>query len=197
MTLQECLSFSPFEIVWQYMSVLHPDYIELRDMYEAVYNDINAIEAEQSEYSICIDKIESKTEPTRWEVFGVNGTRNKDIPEEEGGVSAEHPHADRLVPYSLMYQSRAKWAGMKIDSFTVCEMPTIDIAAQCLKEMTSIGFDEESVEESKNELSSRVEESAYIEKSDYVEITDGVFCHKDKVDIMKRLLALTEGEDKV
>lgn len=201
MTLKECLSFSSFEIVWQYMSALYPHYIELRDAYEFIYNEISSIETKKSEYSICIDKIETKTTSTsvevpQWELFGVNGTRNKDILIEDGGVPVDHPHADRLVSYSVMHLSKAEWAGMEIDSFTVCETATIDISVQCLKKMMSIGFYDEIVDQNKTESLSSIEDSKYIETSDYIEITDGVFCHKDKIDSMKRLLALNEGESK-
>lgn len=196
MTFQECLSFSPFEVIWQHMSVLYPDDKGHKDAYEKVYNNMLEIESEVSEYRIRVE-YETYGDYSQWTVSGVNDTRFKDIPENEGGLSKDHPRADELVKYAIQYQSRAEWAGMVIDSATVCEVSTLDIAVHCLWEMTFAGFEEDDVQRQLEEIQKRADESKNFNSDDYVEIREGVFCHKDMVEEMTLLFTKPNSNKEV
>ena len=194
MTFQDCLSFSPFEVIWQRLEVLYPDDKGHKGAYEKVYNNMLEIEPVHSDYRIRIDHVE-KDEYSYWDVHGVNNTRHCDIPKDEGGLPVEHPCANELVTYAIEYQPRNKWAGMVIDGDTVCNMATIDIAVHCLWEMTFAGFEENDVQRQMKDIKERAEESKNANMDDYVEVSEGVMCHKDMVERMQRIFDLVEGGD--
>lgn len=190
MTFQECLSLSPFEILWQRMCVIYPEDKGHKESYEKVYQDILNITPVESEYRISIEFVNEEQSlggNEYWAVSGVNDTCFKDIPESEGGVPEDHEAANKQVRYAIEFEPRAKWAGMVIDAVTVCEMPTIDIAVHCLWEMTFMGFEEGKVTEQAEIIKKRADDAKDMNSEDYVEVFDGVFCHKDAVDNFKKM----------
>ena len=193
MTFQECLSFSPFEVVWQHMCALYPDDKGHKDAYEKVYNNMLEIEPESSEFRIFIEYEEDND---IWSVYGVNDNCFKDIPVDEGGLSEDHKSANEIVKYAIEYESRKKWAGMVIDSATVCEMSTLGIAVHCLWEMTIAGFEEDDVQSQMEEIKRRVDEVKNIDHDDYVEVREGVFCHKNMAEKMEELFNIAESDVK-
>ena len=196
MTFQECLGFSPFEIIWQRMYVLYPEEKGAKEAYEQVYNDLLSIEPVKTDMRIRVDFVEEEDKDfSHWEIYGVNNARHQDIPKEEGGVDADHEAADRLVHYAIEFRPRSEWAGMMIDSATVCEMATIDIAIHCLWEMTFMGFEEDSVQRELDVLKERSEAVKNKNMDDYVEVREGVMCHKDMVERMQAIFDFAEGED--
>jgi len=185
MTFQQCLSFSPFEIIWQQLSYVYPIDSNHKESYQKVYDEMLSITPVNSEYKIKVDFIDQYNE---WHVYGINGTRLKDIPLDEGGVSEDHPKANELIQYAIEFNSRAEWAGMKIDSFTSSELSTLEIAVHCLWEMTFAGFDEDDVNKQKKLIEDRTK-SIKDNPDDLVEVKEGIFCHKDMVDTMKEMLS--------
>jgi len=184
MTFQECLSFSPFEIIWQQLSSVYPDDKGHKEAYREVYDNILSIAPVKSKYRVRIDFVEEFAE---WHVYGVDDSKLCDIPKDEGGVDENHPKANELIQYAIEYESRAEWAGMLIDSATTCEHSTLDIAVHCLWEMTFAGFKEDAVIRQKEKIKESVK-SIKDNPEDFVEVKDGVFCHKDMVDTMRDFL---------
>lgn len=192
MTFQECLGLYPFVMVWQRMEVLYPDEKGAYEDYEKVHDHMVELIPESSEMRISIKHIddkESHSDNSYWDVHGLDGKVLSDIPTNEGGVPADHQHANREITYAIEFISRNKWAGMVIDDETICNVSTIDIAVHGLWEMTFTGFGEDSASRELETIKERADKAKDINNEDFIEIADGIFCHKDTAEAMKKLLS--------
>jgi hypothetical protein len=98
-------------------------------------------------------------EEARIDVFGKDGTLNKDLADfrhfretgSEDFANSETSFALELVPWE-------KWLGMELDSSVLQGYANPDIIAFCLWEMTFFGFDQATIQEEKQEIDRRVVE---------------------------------------
>jgi hypothetical protein len=133
-------SIGKFQNVFDTLLSLHPHGTKMRLFVE---EDVSQGEGEES----------------RVDVFGKDGTLNKDLADfrhfretaSEDFANSETSFALELVPWE-------KWLGMELDSSALQGYANPDIVAFCLWEMTFFGFDQATIQKEKQEIDRRVAE---------------------------------------
>ena len=93
------------------------------------------------------------------EVVGKDGTLNKELEDFkylDKGEDSEYANSE--VEYALEFHPWEEWLGMEVDSATHQKYAYPEILAHCLREMTFMGFDQDTIREEKQGLEGRGEE---------------------------------------
>ncbi len=134
MILKELLKKTEWSEVALELVQAYPSQRKSLEGYETVYNSLLTLEAEESDITIRIEKIEDSFEKG---LFYNNVSGKKEGDENDFGLS--------LTPW-------ASWLGMKIDARTLLAYAPEEIIALCLFEMTFFGFSESRIREEEKKL---------------------------------------------
>lgn len=162
MILQNLIKTFEWKQIKDKMIELYPDQESNIDGYKKVFEQLNTcIPSENKENMIIfveyIEKSKFNDEPY-YAVFGKNGkmkSEDTSIPEE---WKEQYKDNDEEITWALGLSSFNEWAGYDIKDSCFDNYTGKDIICHCLFEMTFFGFDNKSIQETKDDLDKRVEE---------------------------------------
>jgi hypothetical protein len=100
---------------------------------------------------------EGRDEEPYVEVFGKDGTLNKDLPDfRRFGKTASPEFANSETSFALELVPWDEWLGMELNPSTIQVYSCSEIIAHCLWEMTFFGFEQATIEKEKKEIDRRV-----------------------------------------
>lgn len=162
-TLADLLNESQWPEIRAALSWLYPRERESLDGYERTARHLRTLTPEPGAMRIAI-RISEETDPEddtrRWhEVFGMNGTLNRDQPDfKHYGHAPDSAVGMAETHWSLSMTPWEQWLGMQIDPGTLSAYPPAQLLAHCLWEMTFHGFTQEQVGDVRDELQRRIAE---------------------------------------
>lgn len=123
--------------------------------FERVFDELLSLTPRRTKVRICLEEVfrESIDEEPHIEVFGKDGTLNKDLSDFHHfseTTSAEFENSE--TSFALDLVPWEEWLGMGLDPSTLEAYSGPDIIAHCLWEMTFFGFDQETIKEQREEL---------------------------------------------
>jgi len=133
--------------------------------YEKVFFKLRGMDSVENKMKIYLNYIEKDVlsddidfEPY-WDLYGRNGTLNKDTSDAEMFEDAQQDWLDAEVTYGLDFTPWNEWLGMEIDEETANNimLTRADIVSHCLWELTFISYDEEDIQGRLEELTEQVE----------------------------------------
>ena len=119
---------------------LYPDHESELEGYHQVFEKLKAIKPIASKYYLHIELVYSEHAGE----FHVEV--NRTAPSDDG---------DSKSPFAIEFTPWAEWLGMELDAFTLKEFSEFDIVAHCLYEMTFLGFTQEDIQTTEDEISSQ------------------------------------------
>lgn len=131
--------------------------------HEMAFYKLCQIEPEEYDMRICVNWVDPENaldDGGYWIVDGFNGTLQKELEEwEMFKETCTEEFGNSEVGFALDFTPWCQWLGMDIDSDTAnnIKLMRADIVALCLYEMTFHGYEEESVQETLEEIKDRVE----------------------------------------
>lgn len=142
---------------------LYPDQDVNIEGYEYVFYLLPTLEPEDSEgMKLCIRHADNAylckedQEVDEWEdVFGKNGELTKDF---DGEVYRDEDGNTFEQTWALEFQRWNLWGSMDVDEETLQNYKELDIIVHSLWEMTFCGWDQEDIQEQKEELDRRCKE---------------------------------------
>ncbi len=129
--------------------------------YKSVFDTLLSLPLRETKMRICIEIVfrEGIDEEPYIEVFGKDGTLNKDLPDfRHFSENASTEFANSETSFALDLVSWEEWLGMELDPSTLQAYSGPDIIAHCLWEMTFFGFDQKTIKEHREELKRRTTE---------------------------------------
>lgn len=160
MKFKELLEDVTWEEVEESLVKLH---VENLEDYHKVFLTLSALEPSSSDMRICIKLIppdDDYDDPSYWEVFGKNGTFNKDTEDVKLFPDAGIEFMDSEVEYAIEFHKWEEWLGMEIDENTAnnIDLMKADIVSISLEEMTFCGYEQEKIKETLDEIKRRSDE---------------------------------------
>lgn len=110
---------------------------------------------------ICLEEVfrEGIDEEPYVDVFGKDGTLNKDLPDfHHFSKTASKEFANSETSFALDLVPWEEWLGMELDPSAFDAYSAPDIVAHCLWEMTFFGFDKETIRKQRDEIEGRARE---------------------------------------
>ena len=159
MKFKELLEDVTWEEVEESLVKLH---VENLEDYHKVFLTLFTLEPSSSDMRICMKLIppdDDYDDPSYWEVFGKNGTFNKDTEDAKLFPEAGIEFMNSEVEYAIEFHKWEEWLGMEIDENTANNITLMkaDIVSLVLEEMTCFGYEQEKIKETLDMLKERVE----------------------------------------
>jgi hypothetical protein len=138
----------------------HPDAVESLEGFRQVFVEILSLYPRHTRMQLCLKEVfrEGMDEEPCIEVFGKNGTLNKDLPDLHNLGNPGSDFADSETSFAIEMVPWEEWIGMDIDPATLKAHDGADIIAHCLLEMTFYGFDQNAIRKEKEEIERRAED---------------------------------------
>lgn len=161
MKFKELLSTIEWKDIKESLLETYADASSGIDEYKTVFHSLFSLFPDSTKFRICIKEVfeEDFDDNPYADVFGKNGTLNKELPDfKYMNQQPDSEFANSEVKYALEFVEWEEWLSMEIDEDTLRNYSKPDIAAHCLWEMTSLGYDQVTIKEQKDELDHRVKE---------------------------------------
>lgn len=139
----------------------YPDVERSLKGYKSVFDTLLSLVPRETKMRICIETVfrEGIDEEPYIEVFGRDGTLNKDLPDfRHFRETASTEFAKSETIFALDLVPWEEWLGMEVDPSTIEAYSDLEIVAHCLWEMTFFGFDQETIKEQREELERQARE---------------------------------------
>ena len=145
MNLKQVILKSKWQAVREAFLLLYPNQKRSISGYENVYKKLRSKPVLKSSMTLYCDTIEPqfKDDEVSYDIYGVNGTKNKD---------------GELEKYSLSLFKWSEWLGVALSDQILKNYTKEQIISLCLFEMTFHGFLESDVRKFKNELGRRIKD---------------------------------------
>lgn len=152
-TLKDIFNKVTFEEVLEEILNAYPDEEEIIDQYEEVFSKIMDMEPapNNEKWKLALENSEEE-----WDYYDEDTGETEHIVENYVTVYGKKPKCKEY--YAIEFAPWNEWLSMVIDTKTLKEFTSAQIAAHCLWEMTFISFDEESIEDALGDLKNIVEE---------------------------------------
>ena len=142
MKFHDLIQTHPWKEIRTAIVRLYPDHESELEGYHQVFKKLKTLKPTSSKYQLHIELVYSEHAGE----FHIEVKRL--TPSEDGsGIS---PFAIEFIPW-------AEWLGMELDEDTLKEFSAFDIVAHCLYEMTFLGFTQEDIRMTADEISNQGE----------------------------------------
>jgi hypothetical protein len=161
MKLKELVANTDWNQVKSRLLRNYPDSGQSMEAYQLVFDTLSSLAPQETKIRVCIEMVfrEGIDEEPYIEVFGKDGTLNKNLPDfRYFSKTASKEFANSEASFALDLVPWEEWLGMELDPSTIDAYSGHDIAAHCLWEMTFFGFDQETIKEQRDELRRRARE---------------------------------------
>lgn len=129
--------------------------------FQNVFDTLMSLQPRVTTMRLCVEEVfrESIDGEPCIEVFGKDGTLNKDLPDfRHFSETASTEFANSETSFALDLVPWEEWLGMELDPSTLQAHSGSDIIAHCLWEMTFFGFDQATIQKHKEEIDLQVME---------------------------------------
>lgn len=161
MKLKELLATTQWEDIHQSLCANYADAMDYIESLEDVFKSLLSLTPGSTNFRIFIKEVFRKDfdDEPHIEVFGRNGTLNKELPDfkymnQEPGSD----YANSEVQYALEFTEWEQWLDMEIDEEIFQNYSSPEIAAHCLWEMTMIAFNQTDIKKQEEEIIRRKNE---------------------------------------
>lgn len=161
MKLKELVANTDWNEVKLSLLQSYPDAERSLAGFERVFDELLSLTPRRTRMRICLEEVfrEGIDEEPYIEVFGKDGTLNKNLPDfRHFSKTASKEFANSETSFALDLVPWEEWLGMELDPSTLDAYSGHDIVAHCLWEMTFFGFDQETIKEQRDELRRRARE---------------------------------------
>lgn len=161
MKLKELVANTDWNEVKLSLLQSYPDAERSLAGFERVFDELLSLTPRRTRMRICLEEVfrEGIDEEPYIEVFGKDGTLNKNLPDfRHFSKTASKDLANSETSFALDLVPWEEWLGMELDPATLEAYSGFDIIAHCLWEMTFFGFDQETIREQREELKRRARE---------------------------------------
>jgi len=139
----------------------YPDSARIIDKLQRVFETLLSLDGSDTKMRLCLAEVrpEGVDEEPYVEVFGKDGSLNKDLPEfRHFNEAARRDFANLETSFALELVPWEEWLGMELDPSTSQEYSDADLIAHCLWEMTFFGLDQATIEKQRQEIDRRVKD---------------------------------------
>ncbi len=149
MRLIELIRETQFFLIEEALLRLYPNQENNMDGYAEVYENLLLSEVIESAMIVHANNIEDKEEGLNW--VDISGTDGSIYCED---MKDNHPKEwdGTLIVYALEFRPWKEWLGFNVCEKSLENLGPVDYLAHILYEVTFLGFDEECVEESREDL---------------------------------------------
>jgi len=169
MGLKELLLSTDWDEVKQSLLRSYPDSRRTIDKLQRVFERLLSLEGGETKTRLCFAEVmrEGINEEPYIEVFGKDGTLNRDLPDfPYFSETARRDFANLEASFALELVPWEEWLGMELDPSTSQEYSASDLIAHCLWEMTFFGFDQATIEAQRKEINRRAKELESMSEED-------------------------------
>jgi hypothetical protein len=173
MRLKELLLSTDWGEVKQSLLGSYPDSRRTIDKLERVFERLLSLDGRDTKMRLCLAEVrrEGIDEEPYIEVFGKDGTLNRDLPEfRYFSETARRDFANLETSFALELVPWEEWLGMELDPSTSQEYSDADLIAHCLWEMTFFGLDQATIEKQRQKIDRRVKELEGMSEEDKKEL---------------------------
>jgi hypothetical protein len=159
MNLRDLILIADWNEVKSSLLQAYPRSKESISKFQSVFGTLLSLNPCESKMRLYLKEIfpEGTDEEPYVEVFGKDGTLNKDLPEFHRFVENASPEfANSETSFALDLVPWDEWLGMELNPSTIQVYSCSEIIAHCLWEMTFFGFDQATIEKEKKEIDRRV-----------------------------------------
>jgi len=161
MKLKELVANTDWNEVKLSLLQSYPDAERSLAGFERVFDELLSLTPRRTRMRICLEEVfrEGIDEEPYIEVFGKDGTLNKNLPDfRHFSKTASKEFANSETSFALDLVPWEEWLGMELDPSALDAYSGHDIVAHCLWEMTFFAFDQETIKEQRDELRHRARE---------------------------------------
>ena len=169
MRLKELLLSTDWGEVKQSLLRSYPDSARIIDKLQRVFETLLSLDCRGTTMRLCLAEVrpEDIDEEPYIDVFGKDGTLNRDLPDfRYFSGTAGRDFANLETSFALELVPWEEWPGMELDPSTSQEYSVADLIAHCLWEMTFYGLDQGTIEKQRQEIDRRVKEPEGIAEGD-------------------------------
>ena len=143
MKLKELIANTDWNQVKSSLLRNYPNSGQSMEAYQLVFDTLSSLSPRETKMRICLEQVfrEGIDEEPYIEVFGKDGTLNKDLPDfRHFSKTASKELANSETSFALDLVPWEEWLGMELDLATLEVYSGFDIIAHCLWEMTFFGL---------------------------------------------------------
>lgn len=131
--------------------------------YQSVFNELHFMKPIDTKMRICLNEVTPDMDDSCDEPYiivdGKDGTLNKESSDFEcWGPNVPEEVANAEQSFGIEFAPWCEWLGMEIDAETINTYTPVEIVANCLFEMTYMGYSEDKIQGELNMLNERVNE---------------------------------------
>jgi hypothetical protein len=161
MKLKELVLKTSWNAVKSSLFQIYPESERGIGKFKSVFEALLTLSPRETKMRLCLKEVlgEGIDEEPYVEVYGKDGTLNKDLPDfHHFSETASTEFANSETSFAIDLVPWEEWLGMELDPSALQAYSDSDILAHCLWEMTFFGFDQLAIEKQREEIDRQVME---------------------------------------
>jgi hypothetical protein len=161
MKLKELVLKTSWNAVKSSLFQIYPESERGIGKFKGVFEALLTLSPRETKMRLCLKEVlgEGIDEEPYVEVYGKDGTLNKDLPDfHHFSETASTEFANSETSFAIDLVPWEEWLGMELDPSALQAYSDSDILAHCLWEMTFFGFDQLAIEKQREEIDRQVME---------------------------------------